>query len=237
MRNIFCCYLSLLFLQVLAGSPVEAKTDDNQSAENLLKINNYRGAETLYRKLLQSDQSPENYAGLAQSLALQDKIKEAELVIMDARTNGFGKNPNLSAVSGLVAYLHAYRTSAVYYPLYLEASVVFCKRALSSEPNNKLAADTLVKAEIRSMKLEKAKAFEKTGDLDRAEKEYMDLLEQYSDDIDAASGILKIWDKKIDRHEEIPDFFISKVRPKDTSGKNDDTTAERGFRLAPKLQH
>ncbi len=169
---------------------ISAQSADEESAMDLLSAQKYSAAEHQFEKLLQSDTSAENYAGLAESLAMQNKVHEAEVVLREARAHNFANDSNVAAVGGHVCYLHANVVSYAKYDLYMEASVVLCKRALAVDPHNQIALATLEK--VRSKRLEKGKEFEKNGDLVLAQFEYENLLKEKNDDIDASSALSRL---------------------------------------------
>ncbi|CAN5684681.1 hypothetical protein BH10CYA1_BH10CYA1_03510 [soil metagenome] len=181
---------------------------DVQSAKELLSAKKYIEAEHVYRELLKIKKSAENYAGLAESLAMQNKITDAEVVLREARATNFGDDANIAAVGGHVCYLHANAISYTKYGLYLEASLNLCKRALAMDPNNQIALDTLKK--IRLKRLEKAKEFEKNGDLVLAQFEYQELLLERSDDAEASLGLGKILKLRGERGEDVDVISASK---------------------------
>ncbi len=169
---------------------INAQNADEESAKDLLSAQKYSAAQHQFEKLLQSNKSAENYAGLAESLAMQNKFHEAEVVLMEARAHNFANDANVAAVGGQVSYLHANAVSYVKYTLYMEASFVLCKRALAVDPHNQIALATL--ETVRSKRLEKGKEFEKNGDLVLAQFEYENLLKEKNDDIDASSALVKL---------------------------------------------
>lgn len=162
----------------------------DKSAKDLLNAKRYTDAQLMFEKLLQSDKTAENYAGLAESLAMQNKVHEAEVVLREARANNFSNDASVEAVTGHVMYMHASDVSYTKYNLYLEASVTLCKRALAVDPQNQIALTTL--KNVRSMRLEKAKEFEENGDLLLAQFEYEELLKEKNDDDDANSALVKL---------------------------------------------
>jgi tetratricopeptide (TPR) repeat protein len=98
--------------------PISAQQKDLAYAGNLLKAKKYNEAESTYRQLLRSDKLADSYAGLAESLAMQHKIRQALLVLKEARANNFANDANVLAVGGHVSYLHAHAVSYPYWGLH-----------------------------------------------------------------------------------------------------------------------
>lgn len=159
-------------------------------AMGFLSDQKYRAEQERFEKLLQSNKTAENYAGLAESLAMQNKVHDAEVVLREARAHDFAKDAKVTAVIGYVCYLHAIMVPYVKYTLFMESSVVCCHRALSADPHNQIALHTLEK--VRSKRLEKAKEFEKNDELVLAQSEYECLLKENNDDVEARAGMSKI---------------------------------------------
>jgi tetratricopeptide (TPR) repeat protein len=172
--------------------------------EDSMQTGKYAEAEHDYTSLLKTQKSGEIYAGLAESLLMQNKVQEAQLVLKEARERNFSNDANVLAVSGHAFYMRAKTVSVTSYSLFLEAAVVKCKRALAIDPTNQIASRTLVLAEERSKKLEKAFAFEKADKFDSAVAEYESILKERSDDVEAIMGIRRILSR-----EDIKKDFVT----------------------------
>ncbi|MBS1953350.1 MAG: hypothetical protein JST89_04135 [Cyanobacteria bacterium SZAS-4] len=189
---------------------VQQSVAENRAA--LTDEQKYAQAQQHYENLLRSNKSAENYAGLAESLALQNKIHQALVVLREASKNNFGKDANVAAVGGHVSYLTANSVTVSYvrYKLFMEAAVVLCKRSLAIDPHNQIALDTLKM--VTSKRFEKAREFERSGDLLLAQDEYEDLLKENKDDSKAKYGLAKVVGLRLENGANVPDFDrISKI--------------------------
>ncbi len=94
--------------------------------------------------------------------------------------------------------------------------MALCKRALAVDPYNQIVLATLEQAEVRQKKLDRAREFEKVGNLDLAESEYQSLLKERRDDLEARLALIKICERRIDLGEHVPKSYIrqlEKTRP------------------------
>jgi tetratricopeptide (TPR) repeat protein len=140
--------LAALTFSLLAGvMPLSAYAEASLAdADNLLTANKYKQAEDAYRELLADDTTGDAYAGLAVSLAKQSwpaKILEAEKTLKKAKGN-FPDNANLMAAGGYVSFVHSKTVaSPAKRDMYLEASEMLCKKAVSANPDILIAQQTL----------------------------------------------------------------------------------------------
>jgi lipopolysaccharide biosynthesis regulator YciM len=128
----------------LACTPVCAIA--TSEADDLLTRNHYQQAEDAYRKLIDTDETGDAYAGLAVSLSKQpiaSKIVEAEKVLKQGKSK-FPDNSNIIVAAGYVSYVHSCSVaSPAKRDQYLCASENLCKRAIQDNPEILLAQQTL----------------------------------------------------------------------------------------------
>ncbi len=177
---------------VICADSSDINVRDGIIPENLMQTGKYAEAEQSYRLLLKTQKSAEFYAGLVESLLMQNEVREAHVVLNEAGEKNFSSNVNILAVSGHAFFMSARTVSLKKFPAYLEGAVVASKRALAIDPTNQIALRTLGLVEERSKKLEKAAAFEKADKLDSAVGEYESLLKERSGDFDAFLGIERV---------------------------------------------
>jgi hypothetical protein len=152
----------LMLLGVVWSGPMQVLAEPTmQEAYQLLVNDKFKEAAQAYRALLNRDKTGDAYAGLAVALAKQHEailLTEGEQILASARTR-FAASSNLLAAGGYLSYEHStFVKSLAKRDLYLQASEVLCRRALSLNPEQLLAKQTspLVKNAQHEIELELA---------------------------------------------------------------------------------